>query len=911
MDHKTVEQHWQRFWQEQKIGVVDVARAKKPLYNLVMFPYPSGYALHIGHWFNYGGCDTYGRYKRMKGYDVFQPMGFDSFGLPAENYAIKTGTPPAESTKTNIAKMRSQIQAMGGTFAWDHELTTSDPEYYRWTQWLFLQLYRQGLAHKRKAAVNWCPSCQTVLANEQVIDGKCERDGSDVIQKDLEQWFFATTTYAERLLANLDHLDWPETTKHLQRNWIGKKEGITITYPVVGMSEQTITVFTTRPETNFGATFVVIAPEHPQVEKITTPEYSDAVKAYCAEAHNKKEIERLNTTRKKTGVFTGNYAKNSLTGYHMPIYVADYVLMGFGTGVVVGVPGHDVRDWEFAQAFDLEIQRVVLDDSGYDGPIDTIDKVFEDEGTMVNSGFLNGLSPREAIPMMMDYLEEKGYGKRVTTYRLKDWLISRQRYWGAPIPIVYCDDCGIVPVPDDQLPVLLPPELDDYKPKGTAPLADVPDFVNTTCPTCGKPAKRETDTMDTFVCSSWYYLRYLEPQNATHPFPKDSEILKKWLPIAEYFGGIEHACMHLLYARFVNMALHDAGLIPNEEPFAKLRHQGIIIKDGTKMSKSKGNVVNPDTYVEQYGADVFRMYLLFMGPFEEGGDFNDRGIVGIKRFLDKVERLVEEVGSCKGHDHSDGCEHEHLPPPFEKRGIDMEKDANTNTMCQKKNKRCCEHQDKHPKTANYSSPSEKRDVDDDKLSLQSEGLGEMSDAEGMKSDAGQKATKQSCGLHGMRHVQDKQFSTLHRTIRDCDAAYADLRFNVAIAKLMELANWWGTMNTKFSHQQNKAIAKAFLRLLAPLAPHVSEELWHRLGREGSIHQERIPTYTESLTTEDTFELVIQVNGKARDKVPTERGKSKDELQTLALSRTKVKDILEKNSVRKIIVIPDKLVNIVI
>lgn len=816
MDYARIEKKWQQWWQEKHVYDIDLTKARKPFYNLVMFPYPSGEALHIGHWYNYGGIDTYGRFLKMQGYDVFQPMGFDAFGLPAENFAIKHGVPPAESTEKNIKKMREQIKALGGMFHWEYEVNTSHPQYYRWTQWLFLHMYKKGLARQKQAPVNWCPACQTVLANEQVINGCCERCKSEVIQKDLKQWFWQITEYASRLLQGLEQLDWPETTKHLQEQWIGEKQGIEITYTIEGSAKKVV-VFTTRPDTNFGATFIVIAPEHPLVSLITKQEHRVAVQVYQQKARKKNEQERLDVSREKTGVFTGSYAINDLTGYRMPVYVADYALMQFGTGAVVGVPGHDKRDWEFATKFGLDIKRVVVDASGYDGPIDSLEKVFEDEGEMVNSSFLNGLHPHQAIPRIMDYLEEQGMGKRVTTYRLKDWLISRQRYWGAPIPIIYCQHCGTVPVPEKDLPVLLPPKLRDYKPKGKSPLRDVPEFVTTVCPVCGEKAERETDTMDTFVCSSWYWMRYLDSQNKKEPFTHNKKFLAHWLPVHMYLGGIEHACLHLLYARFVNMVLFDFEYIPNQEPFAKLRHQGLIIKDGAKMSKSKGNVVNPDEFVEQYGSDVFRMYLLFMGPYEEGGDFSDRGIVGIKRFLEKVEKLIQKIQP-------------------------------TSPASQKK---------KNPQ------------------------------------------------------LQSPQFSLVHKTIQQCGEDFSNLRFNTVIAKLMEYSNWWLEKFSTFSLQENQAIAEILLKLLAPLAPHTTEELWHQIGHQDSIHTQAWPTYDPALIQEEVFSLVIQINGKIRAQVPVKKGSVKAEMETIALQQPRIKELIQGKEIKKVIIVPDRLVNIVV
>lgn len=640
------EKKWQIKWRESGIYKVDLNAPSKKYYNLTMFPYPSGDKLHIGHWYNYGPVDTWGRFMKMHGYDVFQPMGFDAFGLPAENYAIKTGVHPAETTRKNIDKMKEQISAIGGMYDLDLNLETSSPEYYKWTQWIFLQLYKNGLSYRKEAPVNWCTGCMTVLANEQVEDGKCERCKNVVVQKNLRQWFFAITKYADKLL-DYDGLDWPEKTIAMQKHWIGKKTGINIDYKIKN-KDMSLTVFTTRPETNFGATFVVVAPEHPNLLDFCSDERKAAVSAYVEESKKKSELERQMEGRTKTGVFTGSYAINGLNGYEMPIYVADYVLIGFGTGAVVGVPAHDIRDFEFAKTMgNIEVVRVIKGANGDISPINSAEQVQEDEGSMINSSFLDGLSPHDATYKMMDYLEEKGFGKKSTELRLRDWLISRQRYWGAPIPIIYCDKCGEVPVPEQDLPVKHP-HVDDYVPKGTSPLATNDEFVNTICPKCQSKAKREVDTMDTFVCSSWYFLRYPDANNNEKAW--DKEKIDKWMPVDMYIGGPEHACMHLLYARFLHKVFFDLGFVDCKEPFKRLVHQGMITKDGAKMSKSKGNVVSPDDFVSKYGSDVFRMYLMFMGPFTEGGDWNDRGITGVARFVDRFYKMMQNPNAELGED---------------------------------------------------------------------------------------------------------------------------------------------------------------------------------------------------------------------------------------------------------------------
>jgi len=636
-DHKQIEKKWQKIWEETELYKVDISKTENKLYCLVMFLYPSGDKLHIGHWYNYGPTDTWARFKRMQGYNVFEPMGYDAFGLPAENYAIKVGVHPAISTANNIEYIREQLKAIGAMYDWDKEINTSDPKYYKWTQWLFLQMYKHNLAYKKKAAVNWCPKCQTVLANEQVIEGRCERCDTEVIAKDLEQWFFKITDYAEKLLEGHDRIDWPEKTITMQKNWIGKSVGASIKFPLEEYDD-IIEVFTTRPDTVYGVTYMVLAPEHPFVEKLTKDQYKEQVEQYVINAWKQKEIDRLSTEREKTGVFTGSYCINPLNNEKVPIWVADYVLGSYGTGAVMAVPAHDQRDFEFAKKYNLPIREVISKDGK---PSEKpMEQAYVDPGIMINSGPFTGTPSKKGIVAVTEYLKEKGWGDKQINYKLRDWLISRQRYWGAPIPIVYCEKCGEVPVPEDQLPVLLPDKV-EFTGKGESPLSTAPDFVNTTCPKCGGPAKREVDTMDTFVCSSWYFLRFPNPDLEDKAF--DREIVDKWLPVDQYVGGAEHAVMHLLYARFFTKALYDFGLIGFDEPFQRLVHQGVITSKGAKMSKSRGNVVNPDDFVNEYGSDTFRMYMMFMGSYEEGGDWSDEGIVGIHRFIKRVWRLVHLI----------------------------------------------------------------------------------------------------------------------------------------------------------------------------------------------------------------------------------------------------------------------------
>lgn len=637
-----IEQKWQAFWEDQKVNKTDFSRTDNKLYTLVMFIYPSGAKLHCGHWYNYGPTDSWARYKKLRGFNVFEPMGYDAFGLPAENYAIKTGVHPQDSTMTNIADIRNQLKSIGCMYDWDAELMTCVPEYYRWNQWLFLQLYKKGLAYRKNAPVNWCPSCQTVLANEQVLaDGTCERSGDVVVQKNLTQWFFKITDYAEELLAGLDTINWPDKTKLMQKNWIGKSEGAEIYFPVEG-TDKTITVFTTRPDTIYGVTYVVLAPEHPLVDEIATEENKEAIRIYREAAQMLNEIDRTSTVREKTGVPTGAFAINPVNGEKIPVWIADYALLTYGTGCVMAVPGHDERDFAFAKKFDMTIRKVIMQEGT--NAADELTEAFTDKGTMMNSGEFNGMDSEEFKSSVINHLEKLSAGKRRINYRLRDWLISRQRYWGTPIPIVHCPDCGEVPVPEDKLPVELPYDI-QFKPTGESPLATHEGYINTTCPHCGKPAKRDQDTMDTFVDSSWYYFRYLNPHIADNPF--DKKLGDIWTPVDMYVGGAEHATMHLLYSRFIHKFLRDIGLTHSDEPFKTLLHQGTITNNGAKMSKSRGNVVNPDEFIVKYGSDVFRMYLMFMGPYDQGGDWSDKGITGTERFIQRVYDLLQEYISLK------------------------------------------------------------------------------------------------------------------------------------------------------------------------------------------------------------------------------------------------------------------------
>jgi leucyl-tRNA synthetase len=661
-DPAAVERKWQTRWESAGTNAPDLQHGPRPFYALMMFPYPSAEGLHVGNLFAFTGNDIYGRFQRLQGHTVFEPLGYDAFGIHSENFAIKVGVHPSELIPRNIANFRRQLKRAGLMVDWRHELSTTDPSYYKWTQWVFLQLYQQGLAYKKKAAVNWCPFDKTVLANEQVIAGACERCGTMVEQRLLEQWFFRITDYAGRLLANLDTLDWSESTKTAQRNWIGKSEGAEIVFPVLDAmvygtstvapsnteNEPAVRVFTTRPDTIFGATYLVLAPEHPLVSSIASDEQRAAVETYVAAAASQDLVSRK-TTKDKSGVFTGSYATNPATGHPIPIWIADYVLMEYGTGAIMAVPGHDERDFEFARVYDLPIVRVVAGE-GQNGhtPLDAA--YTETDGChLVNSGPFSGTSVADGKRAIVAELAAKHAASPVVNYRLHDWCISRQRYWGPPIPIVYCDGCGVVPVPESQLPVLLPP-LEDFQPddSGVSPLARDEAWFHTSCPQCGGPARRETDVSDTFLDSAWYFLRY--PSSNRDDVPFDPALTRRWLPVTSYIGGNEHAVLHLLYSRFVTMVLHDAGHVSFEEPFVRFRAHGLIVREGAKMSKSRGNVVNPDQYIDEWGADAFRTYLMFLGPFEEGGDFQDKGIAGVKRFLDRLWKSAHDADRSAGAD---------------------------------------------------------------------------------------------------------------------------------------------------------------------------------------------------------------------------------------------------------------------
>ena len=808
-----IDKKWQDKWAESGLYKFDPNKEGEKLYVLEMFSYPSGSQLHAGHWFNYGPVDSWARFKRMQGYNVFQPMGFDAFGLPAENFAIKTGIHPQDSTIKNIAKMEEQLKAMGAMFNWDNEVVTCSPEYYKWTQWLFLKLYEKGLAYRKKAPVNWCPSCQTVLANEQVVDGACERCSTEVTKKDLTQWFFKITDYADELLDKLDGLDWPEKTVSMQKHWIGRSTGSQVNFKVKD-SDLNFDVFTTRVDTLCGVSYVVLAPENPLVDEIVSAEQKEAVENYKEEAKKQSDIERQSISREKTGVFTGAYAIHPLTGKEVPIWVGDYVLATYGTGAVMAVPAHDERDFAFAEKFNLPINRVIEAKDGSETNLP-----FCEHGILVNSGEFDGLTTDEAKEKIVEKLASMGLGEKKVNFRLRDWLVSRQRYWGAPIPVVYCEECGIVPVPESQLPVELPYDV-EFAPDGKSPLAKSEAFVNTTCPHCGKPAKRETDTLDTFVCSSWYYLRYPDNKNTEAPF--NPELINKMLPVDKYVGGPEHACMHLLYARFITKALRDMGYLNFDEPFTSLTHQGLILgPDGLKMSKSKGNTISPDDYIKEYGADVFRMYLMFGFAYTEGGAWSDDGIKSVNRFVERIERIIDTAREA------------------------ISKGENNKTTM-----------DKAEKDLNYWR---------------------------------------------------------HNTIKSVTDDTDKLQFNTAIARMMEFINALSkyTQEKEMNLDFLKDVVSDYLRLLAPFAPHFSEEQWSLLGNSYSIFNEAWPKFDPKALVKDEVEIAIQVNGKIKNKIMVSSDLDEEGIKAAALADEKIIASTEGKTVVKVIVIKGRLVNIVV
>ncbi|HYW10809.1 MAG TPA: leucine--tRNA ligase [Longimicrobium sp.] len=813
-----VERKWQQRWEEQGINqwtADELRSAQKPFYNLMMFPYPSAEGLHVGNIYAFTGADIHGRFKRLQGYQVFEPIGFDAFGIHSENFALKQGIHPAELIPRNVERFTRQLRRVGLMYDWSHTVDTTAPEYYRWTQWIFLQLYKAGLAEKKEAPVNWCPSCQTVLANEQVVGGLCERCDTPVEMRFLSQWFFKITNFAGRLLENLKTLDWSDTTRKAQENWIGRSEGAELQFPIarakvaddrhegarIEAEKPVIRVFTTRPDTVFGATYMVLAPEHPLVDRITTDAQREAVDAYRRQASSQDLVTRKKADKTKTGVWTGGYAVNPATKQEVPVWIADYVLMEYGTGAIMAVPGHDERDFEFATQFGLPIVRVVAPE-GEDGGT-PLPEAYTGPGRLVNSGQFDEMAVDEAMSAVTEWLAGMGLGEKRINYRLHDWTISRQRYWGPPIPILYCDACGVVPVPEDQLPVVLP-MIEDFKPdaSGISPLARHEEWYLTDCPSCGGRARRETDVSDTFLDSAWYFLRYPCTDSDTVPF--DPEIVKRWLPVHSYIGGNEHAVLHLLYARFVTMALHDMGHIGFEEPFTRFRAHGLIVKDGAKMSKNKGNVIVPDDYIAEWGADTMRLYLMFIGPYQEGGDFREGGITGPYNFL---TRLWDSVLSSKDRP---------LEPQVEQK--------------------------------------------------------------------------------------------LHATIKKVGDDLEVLSYNTAIAAMMEYLN----VVRAGGRVPERAAVEPLVRLVAPIAPHVAEELWERLGHTESIFVEaRWPAYDPAKAVADTVEFVVQVNGKVRARMEMARGIAEAEARDAALADENVQRWIEGKQVRKTIFVADRLVNLVI
>ena len=803
---QTLEPKWQQRWAEHRTNEPDLDRAEKPFYNLMMFPYPSAEGLHVGNFYAFTGSDVYGRFMRLRGHTVFEPIGFDAFGIHSENFALKVGIHPSVLIPNNIENFTRQLTALGGMFDWKHVLSTTDPEYYKWTQWLFLQLYHAGKAYKKKAAVNWCPSCKTVLANEQVIAGACERCGTAVEQRALEQWFFKITDYAERLLRNLDDpskMDWSRSTTTAQRNWVGRDTGAEIDFPV---GADKIRVFTTRPDTLFGATFLVVAPEHPLVDRVTTAEQRAAVTAYQKAAAAQDLVSRKVGDKDKTGVFTGAFAVHPTTGQPVPVWIADYVLMEYGTGAIMAVPGHDERDFAFATKFGLPIVRVIAGPADSEGTPLTEAVAEIEGGRLVNSGSYSGHGVADGTAAIVAWLEQTGHGKGVVKYRLYDWCISRQRYWGPPIPIIYCDACGPVPVPEQDLPVLLP-NIEDFRPddSGISPLARHREWYHVPCPTCGKPGRRETDVSDTFLDSAWYFYRYLSTEfadRALHP-----ERVKKWLPVTMYIGGNEHAVLHLLYSRFIAMVLEEQGLIHFDEPFRRFRAHGLIVKDGSKMSKSKGNVVNPDEYIAKWGADTFRLFLMFIGPFEEGGDFRDAGLAGPRRFLDRLWDLVDQ------------CE---------------------------------------PKTL----------------------TGEE--------------------LH--QSIVIKWNATKKKVTHDLES----LGYNTAIAAMMELLN-----ALRDSNCSARQIVKDMVIMVAPFAPHFAEECWERLGGKDTVFNAGWPAWDEAMTQDRTVDIAVQVNGKTRGTVRVGRGATEAVVLARATQDAPVLRAIDGKDIRKVIFVPDRLINLVV
>lgn len=814
---KEIETKWQKYWEENKTFATKEDRQKQKYYVLEMFPYPSG-KLHMGHVRNYSIGDVIARYHTMQGKNVLHPMGYDSFGLPAENAAIQNGIHPAKWTTQNMAEMTAQLKELGFAYDWEGSLSTCMPDYYKWMQWIFIQFFKKGLAYKKENPVNWCPSCQTVLANEQVVDGGCERCKTEVGKKNLSQWYFKITDYADRLLDNLDKLSgWPAKVKTMQKNWIGKSIGAEVDFEIEGF-EHKLTIFTTRADTLYGVTYMVLAPEHPFVHDLVSgrPE-EEATMAYLEQVSHKSDLERTSSTE-KTGVFIGRYAINPLTNKKVPIFISDYVLKDYGTGAIMAVPAHDQRDFAFAKKFNCDIIPVISPEKDVD--LSNLIEAFEAEGTLINSGEFDGLNNKDAIEKIINMLEEKKIGKKSINYRLRDWLISRQRYWGTPIPMIHCDHCGWVPEKEENLPVMLPTDV-EFTGKGESPLATSKSFVGTTCPVCGKAAKRELDTMDTFLDSSWYFLRYTDPKNEKEAFNKEKQ--EYWMNVDQYIGGVEHAILHLMYARFFQMALYDMGYTTNEEPFENLLTQGMVIKDGAKMSKSIGNVVTPISIIEKYGADTARLFILFAAPPERELDWSDAGVEGSFRFLNRVYRLVYELQQST------------------------------------------------------------KDVDVNSLKIENEDDKKMA------------------------------FALNHAVQKVGDDIGDRFNFNTAISSIMEL------VNEMYKHKElanpNLCLLKIALNklvlILSPFAPHICEELWEALGNEGSVYLANWPAYDANALKQDTVEIVVQINGKIKEKMNVDASLGKLELEKFVMDNPAVSNLIKDKEVVKVISVPKKLVNIVI
>ena len=818
---QSIEKKWQSKWLAENVYKTEMDPEKPKYYSLEMFPYPSG-NLHMGHVRNYSIGDVLARYKTMEGFNVIHPMGFDAFGMPAENAAIKHGVKPSDWTYSNMDNMKRQQREMGLSYDWDRAVATCSPDYYRWTQWLFQLFYKRGLAYKKKAYVNWCETCGTVLANEQVIEGKCWRCDSDVVKKDLSQWFLKITDYADVLLKDLDLLKgWPERVKIMQENWIGRSEGLEFSLDVPELGEK-IAAYTTRPDTVYGITFLALAAEHPLIERIcqNNPK-AEEIRAFCKKAQNQSEMERTSSESEKEGIFTGLYAINPFNGNKVEIWVTNYVLAEYGTGAVIGVPSEDQRDWMFATKYNLNI-IITLQPKDRELKLEEMTEAYVDKaGVLVNSAEFSGMDIKAAMKGIMDKAEAEGFGKRRVNYRLRDWLISRQRYWGAPIPVIYCPACGEQLVPEDQLPVMLPEDV-KFEQGAVSPLAQSESFVNCTCPKCGKPARRETDTMDTFICSSWYYLRYTDPHNDKLPFDKDK--VNYWAPVDQYIGGIEHAILHLLYSRFFTKVLRDAGMVDFSEPFTNLLTQGMVLKDGSKMSKSKGNVVSPEEIIAQYGADTARLFILFAAPVDRDLDWSDEGVAGASRFLKRVWRIMETF------------------------------------------------------------------------------------------EAQIKAGQDEYDVSSLTEEEKELRRVLHTTIKKVTEDIRDrFMFNTAISSIMELVNAFYAFQNSETINGNlvREVSVAIIKLLAPFAPHITEELWSILIGEGSVHQQKWPECDEAATVKAEVQIVLQINGKVRDRIMIATGISREEMEVAAKANARVQELTAGKTIVKMICVPDKLVNIVV